>query len=335
MKSAQWGANQPYGLSELELDAADRYSAGGDLVRHDQVRCCIRDCGHWLTRRRQGASDLGAYCPDHQVSVSTSPTYLYKDYRRNFIIDIPGLERVKKLKVESWRLGNERSEDALSWNVFVGLQRLGGLRDVVRQLVALNEEPQLYLWGVRIEPTDEDPRTWEQLEAIRVDLEPRASIPTEPDIMLRVPGRALILVEAKFGSPNGSLARKKGRFGSVAEFVNAYAPRGRYGDPLSSDWIKQQPPDQVLEQLCRNVVFAQRLAENGEVPYVVNLVQEQGELDVEERFRPHLAKDGPVKFQRATWEQLYKLPIMADDEAAPLRRYMKNKTNRLKRAFEI
>jgi len=107
-----WTGTQPLGLQELE--AADRYTvkASDSLIRDDGIRCCVRNCHRWLAKRRRGPSDPNAFCPDHGVSVSASPTYVYKDYRHNFMIDVPTLERVKGLKVESWRLGNERSEDA-------------------------------------------------------------------------------------------------------------------------------------------------------------------------------------------------------------------------------
>jgi hypothetical protein len=126
-----WTDVQPLGLEELEENAAERYSlrAHEPLLRTDAIRCCARGCQNWLARRSRRPSDPTSFCPKHGVSVSTSPTYVYKDYRHNFVIDIPTLERVKRLKVESWRLRNERSEDALSWNVFVGLAQLPQLEE--------------------------------------------------------------------------------------------------------------------------------------------------------------------------------------------------------------
>ena len=53
------------------------------------------------------------------ISVSTKPTYIYEDKKSNFIVGRDILRQVSK--VESWRLGFETSEDAVSWNVFVGL----------------------------------------------------------------------------------------------------------------------------------------------------------------------------------------------------------------------
>jgi hypothetical protein len=130
-----WTETRPLGLDDLEEDAAGRYAmrSGDPLIQGERIRCCVRGCPHWLAKRHRGVSDPAAYCPEHGISVSTSPTYVYKDYRCNFLVDVPVLERVKGLKVESWRLGNERSEDALSWNVFVGLAGLGELSSALQQ----------------------------------------------------------------------------------------------------------------------------------------------------------------------------------------------------------
>jgi len=192
----------------------------------------------------------------------------------------------------AWPGGKIRgiSEDALSWNVFVSLARLGILGAAIPELGSGTENVELYLWGNRI--ADGKPRFWDKLDRVRKTLEPGAAFPTEPDIMLRVPGHALVLIEAKFGSPNSTLAGKEDRFESVEDFLARYpAPEGA-ADPLARDWIEQQQLGTVLEQLCRNVVYATWLAEPREQPTVINLVRGEAEPDVETRLRPHLAKNG-------------------------------------------
>jgi len=327
---------QPVGLQELEDNAASRYTlqARYALIRDDRIRCCVRNCHRWLAKRRRGPSDPNTFCPDHGISVSASPTYVYEDYRHNFIIDVPTLERVKRLKVESWRLGNERSEDALSWNVFVGLAGLNGLGSAFQSLtgIEVDAEPELYLWGVKI--PNEEPRVWANLEEARLALKEGARWPTEPDIILRVPGRALVLAEAKFGSRNGTMLGNEERFGDVAEFLERYPCVEAKVDPLKRAWIAEQPPGQVLQQLVRNVIFAQRLAEEGESQFVVNLVRATEEREVGERLAAHLAADSPVCFRRCTWEGLFLLPLLSREDAKPLRHYLENKANRLAKAFE-
>jgi hypothetical protein len=273
---------------------------------------------------------------EHGISVSKSPTYVYKNYLDNFIIGVPTLEHIKskRLKVESWRLGNERSEDALSWNVFVGLAGLGGLGSAFQRLtgIEVDIEPELYLWGVKI--SNEEPCAWDKLKKVRSDLK-ETGIPTEPDVILRVPGRAIVLIEAKFGSPNGTMLGNKNRFGSVADFLDRYPCGKGKIDPLNRAWIKHQPCGQILQQLLRNVIFAQWLGDEGEKPFVVNLVRETEELEVGERLTAHLAPDSTVCFLRRTWEDLFQLPIFSREDAKPLGRYLENKTNGLAKAFNL
>ena len=78
--------------------------------------------------------------------------------------------------------------------------------------------------------------------------------------MLRTPGQAMVLIEAKFGSSNSVLAQKRGRFRSVAEFLSRYRCKEDGDDPLNRKWISEQSDKEILEQLCRNAVFAHWLA---------------------------------------------------------------------------
>src|SRR4051812_39956522 len=100
-----WSSDAPYGISDFEPGVADKYQ-DGSFVREDQIKCCVAGCEQWLQRRRVGQTKADAlFCPDHGISVSAAPTYIYKDYKRNFIIGRELLDSVTK--VESWRLGNE------------------------------------------------------------------------------------------------------------------------------------------------------------------------------------------------------------------------------------
>lgn len=327
----EWADSAPYGVGDLAPDVASGYS-NGTLVRETEIKCCVRDCPHWVRRRRVGQSKAeGLYCPLHEISISTTPTYIFKDHQRNFIVGRSLLGQVKK--VESWRLGHETSEDAVSWNVFVGLLLAGGLSDCFELLTgsAALTEPELYLWGNRIQRT-EAPAVCRQLGEVRQELESGTGIPTEPDVILRVPGQALVLVEAKFGSPNGRFVGKEERFGSVSDYLSRYSTKQGQLDPLNREWISAQPSEQILEQLCRNAIFATWLSTDGESPHVVNLVSASSEPSIEEEFGRHL-RPGVLTFHRRTWDDIARLPIMAEDAAVPLRAYLDNKTLRLRKAL--
>jgi hypothetical protein len=153
--------------------------------------------------------------------------------------------------------------------------------------------------------------------------------------MLRVPNRALLLIEAKFGSPNGTLKGHEDRFESIPEFLNRYPGMVGGPDPLNREWLEAQSNEGVLQQLLRNIIFAQWLAADGEEPWVVNLVRESEERDVEQQIAFQLSASGPVRFRRCAWEELFRLPALTRDDAAPLRTYAENKTSGLAKAFHF
>ncbi|MGO9863709.1 MAG: hypothetical protein ACLPLR_08875 [Terriglobales bacterium] len=316
----------PYGMAEIKKDAASLYATARADPLQRGVPCCIDGCDELLARRHRGQKPC--FCPKHGISVSTKPTYIYQDSERNFIVGRDILERV--CKVEKWRLGFETSEDAVSWNVFVSLLTLGGLAEAFEALTGIipTVEPELYLWGNRI---NADCSRWPNLCKVRAELENGLGLPTEPDIMLRTPGQAIVLIEAKFGSSNSVLAGKKGRFGSVTEFLNRYRCKDGGADPLNRKWISVQPAKEILEQLCRNAVFAHWLASECEKPFVINLVRRAAQND-EQLFRRHLAENA-VQFNVRTWEDLRGLPVVQGEQASVLRRYLKNKTLNLLPAF--
>ena len=269
--------------------------------------------------------------------MSKSPTYVYRDYRENFIVARNLLEVVTQNKAETWRLGNERSEDAVSWNVFVSLAKLRRLGTLFKLLTGIEPagEPELYLWGNRIDT--QRPEPWRRLSDVRERLESKLRIKTEPDVMLRVPRQAIVLVEAKFGSGNGTLdgSAKRERFGCINDFLTRYQSPPQF-DPLNRAWIRGQEPKCVLEQLCRNVVFAHWLAEESEVAWVVNLVRDSSERDVETAMAHHLTPLSKNRFRRLTWEEIYQsLTELTDADVEKLLRYMENKTIGLEPAFRI
>jgi hypothetical protein len=334
----EWATDPPFGLDDLEPDAAGRYRlcAPDALKRRDALRCCANGCLSWLPPIPRAVRGR-VYCEQHGIGMSNKPTYVYHDFRRNFIVGRELLAPGILTKVERWRLVNEGSEDAVSWNAFVSLARLNALASVFHLLTGRRPgaEPELYLWGNRIGAGM--PEFWVRLGATRAELESDLSIQTEPDVILRVPGEAIVLIEAKFGSGNGTLAgkAKQERFGTVGKFLDRYRSRNCAPDPLNRGWIANQCRAGILEQLCRNVVFAHWLAGPDEEAWVINLVREakDAEARVGPAMKDHLAGD-TVRFRRATWEDLYRgLPVIRTPEGAPLRRYLENKTLDLRRAF--
>lgn len=176
--------------------------------------CPVNGCRAPLQTISFGKSAL-PYCTAHGIRLHSNTFVYWNGYdrvedpklrnfavRRDLARDIvlrPGQ------KVESHRLGYEMSEDALSWNVFVGLAEAGKLRDAVRFLTGrkIEQEPRLYLWGELVDLEHGKRERFAQLERVRQLLEPDiGKFKTEPDIMLVVDGQLIVCIEAKFGSGN-------------------------------------------------------------------------------------------------------------------------------------
>lgn len=315
----------PWGINDVAPDQIQTDANGN-------IRCCIRGCSHMLNRAHRGQLwNDNCFCPNHLIRVSLAPTWIYKrdEYARNFIVDRGILNAVLPYKTETWRLGNEKSEDALTWNMFVGLQRLGQLRAAIKTLTGISpsSEPELYLWGIRIE--NEVAGHWQKLIETREFLEDGLQIKTEPDIILRVPGELLVVIEAKFGSPNSTLDRKD--YETAEEFLEVYSSPRNMPDVLNHDWIRQQPTTAVLEQLCRMAVFSGWMKEGKERVVVVNLLRQNEMRDGIPNFQPHLNPSGIVQFSAKTWEDL--IPLADNQADNTLSRYLAQKTYELSPAF--
>jgi len=193
----------PYGVDDLDPQVA--------LVAEKprQVRCYIQDCQHVLHTPTR--TERGNICPDHGIRChcsSAGATYAYADPARNIIVSAREFKQQiigHPFKYESHRLGLERSEDTLSWNVFRSLQEAKALAPFAQQVTGETStlEPFLYLWGIGVSIDEFLP--WDLLVAARQHFESNLPVErplTEPDIALHLPGRYLILIEAKFTSPN-------------------------------------------------------------------------------------------------------------------------------------
>jgi len=242
-------------------------------------------------------------------------------------------------KYESHRLGAERSEDALSWNVFRSLQEAGRLNNLARLITGDTStvEPFLYLWGICT--TDDDFTPWDLLISARQRFESNLPVVrpnTEPDIALHLPGRYLILIEAKFTSANTSYARgprKNGQSLTLDELLGLYqAPE------LEMLCLrKANSADHIHHQLWRNTTFAEWMAKvdhPGTKPYHVNLVREGYDAASAEEFKNLFNPGYDDQFQQITWEWIYKT-CTDSPQLGPLRRYLETKTAGLKPAFRI
>jgi hypothetical protein len=285
----------------------------------------------------------GEVCPDHGIRVHGGGTYTYEDYRRNLVVDADYFEnhiRRNPFKYECHRFGQERSEDAVSWNVFRSLQRAGCLHLVAKLITGIENpsEPRLFLWGLELQADGAEP--WDLLLYARDRFErdlPVSRPKTEPDIALFLPGEYLCLIEAKFTSINGVYERdrKTKLFDlTIDQLVKIYQDKSLKILKHDEAGIR----DTIHYQLWRNMIFAEWMA-MGDGPktraYHASLVRQGFEGDVCEEFVTLLNSDFQDRFEQITWEQIYAIATRHRPALNHLCRYFESKTERLERAFKI
>jgi hypothetical protein len=309
-----WSAFDPHRVDELRRSAHSA-DAPCPFKGHDQDRLRWRAGGY-----RKGTEFHGS----PPVSFRVSPTYVLEHKADNFIV---GQDLLGQLggKAETWRLGNENSEDALSFNVFRSLQEAGVLAEAVRLLVGIDptDEPDLIVWGRRLGSAST--HVVPELQAALAELEPWPGQKTEPDVILRVAGWGWIFIEAKLASPTSTLKNKPEK---LKAWASVYGGAG----PFDFAAIEAAEPASFPEQLLRNVAVAQRVA-GRERAAVVALVRDVYVDSVEKWPASYLANDS-IYTGAATWEQLFTLTEKRE-ALADLGEYMADKSVNLRPAFKL
>lgn len=320
-------------------------------------RCPVKDCSeqvtpyprksaqvcsrHGLRLHKNTFAYFNGFSRDERIAASLRNFHFRQDYVREHVI-------FSGDKAETHRLGHEMSEDAVSWNVFVGLQEAGMLRAVTMFLTgrAVDRDPELYLWGARV--GGGAPSIYPALAAARDKLEKDIrKYRTEPDIMLVIPEKLVVCVEAKFGSANtlaSSGATKNDEKphdvpGLIARYLDAASPCAQSAIDRASIGPK------LHSQLFRNVVFATEMAQ-GRDWHVVNLVsatQWKGRpnsatasfTDPCEDVRRYLASTFKECFSFRTWEALYRELVSKQGRASAVSTYLSSKSAHYRAAFEL
>lgn len=329
--------------------------------------CPVIDCTSTLAPLQVGKPVL--VCEEHGIRLHLSDTFVYYNgptrqdsvnaRLRNIVI---AGEYVREHvfesseKAETYRLGYELSEDALTWNIFVALMVAGKLRTAATWLTGqpVGREPDLYLWGSLVDLHGRKPSLFPPLKRIRKLLEPKiVRYPTEPDIMLVVPGELVICIEAKFTSGNpwtsDTPSKLREKPNSTAGLIARYLDAPERWTKESESVERVRLPSGMPKQLFRNVVFAARMAEcegTNARWHLVNLVSatqwqrqiRRGDPGFEDPTKivqqmiPDLAAD---QFTFRTWEDLYSSVVEKDIELSPLATYLKGKSARFVPAFDF
>ncbi len=172
---------------------------------------------------------------------------------------------------------------------------------------------------------------------------------TEPDIILIVPKKILVCIEAKFGSKNPLAEEKEEKTGekpkSRGRLMKRYCSKNKIieGNRI---FDLDNSPMRFHEQLFRNLIFAASMAKLADIEkwYVVNLRSQhvmnlkKGKLEsmsVTRNIRSILTREYKKRFLHLTWEDIYDKCVRGNTDLHNLAWYMKNKTLNCRRAFNI
>jgi hypothetical protein len=237
-------------------------------------------------------------------------------------------------KVESKRLCHESSEDAVSYNVFTEMLSNGhALRKLTGHIIGreISGEIDLYLWGGRIDLKNNIFEPYQPLLEVRKMLEPGRKgppkPPTEPDIMLIIPKKLVILIEAKFGSKNPTAedeTKQNRKRRTAKELIADYCGKNTVID-CNEIFDFNNIPRLFYEQIFRNIVFAATMAKLEGAPawYVVNLRNQhimnirRGQpesMPIMRNIRSILQPKHKKRFIHMTWEQIYDVAIKENEQ---------------------
>jgi hypothetical protein len=280
-------------------------------------------------------------CPTHHIAVRpTRPrgfTYVYDNPWRNLLWtdadDQARLDAILRGKRES-RMEYEHSEDAVTWNVFRFFERHARLSPLIRTICPCpDSEPLTVFW------TTHNGCLWDTYRQCSDRIPEKPAARSESDLIFLWEHKLLVLVEAKFRSPNRSDPKKredelrKSR-PYIAHALRCLKPEGAE-EAVRDGWY----------ELLRNWALGTALKEalGCEEFILINLLRKRHENEHREDPRRDFAERACVlspnsRFVVACWEDLIaEAPSICDHpDSGLLVSWARNKSELLgKPAFDL
>ncbi|WP_041737733.1 hypothetical protein [Caldicellulosiruptor owensensis] len=303
------------------------------IITEENVPCPVIGCDFVAPRMTADGLNLNSskdklssyLCPKHRIYISPS-TFEYEEPTTSLLWpeDKETALKLSKAGKRTWsRMGRERDEDSLVWNVFRFLEREGLLNKIFEDNIG--KKDTLFPWG-QIEKVvywsvdTEKMAEWEDLQKARSLIGENCSHGSEPDI-IAVFKNVVVLVEAKLDSPSVTSAPskipdyysdKKGIFKNNIEHV------------ASSDGIGYE--------LMRFFLLGEALREQfGKTTLVlVSITQDGLDNDLVRRVSDNVHLGSRIFYYHLTWNQLYSLIEKIDNgnsvDKRILLRYLRGKT---------
>lgn len=286
------------------------------------VECPVKGCTEKVERQRHSFRKENRFkCPKHDIYISPS-TFEYQSEVDNLLWkekpDSDLLERIMKAKRES-RMARDNSEDAVTLDVFRYLEKNNLTEGFLSQLTGTKQEnAKVIYWSYN----QEEGNSWGLLNRARVEFGEEIKRSSEPDIIIKT-SSAIFFIEAKLTSGNETIPTDK-------ENPKKYETGGNgwFREVFASDYKTIAITNKKYE-LMRFWLLGTWMAEQAGLEfYLINLVPEGKEQDIEFLFRNHIKESPRRKFLRLKWESIYKYILgqnpVRDKDA--MIRFFRNKT---------
>jgi hypothetical protein len=274
------------------------------VITAKHVPCPVKGCSVQVERQKGRYQKVEAYkCQKHDIYISPS-TFEYENYENNLLWfdreDEALLESIFAEKRES-RMAREKSEDAVTWNVFRYLEKKDLLKPFLNSISSSgNEDARLVYWSF----DNIAGRPYEPPVQAREEFGEKSNQGSEPDLVIETKGN-IYFIEAKLdsgnkGGPANSTNKKEYESGGNDWFSKVFK--------AGSDFDKVANEDSFYELmrlwLLGTWIANERLHCNF---FLVNLVLNKKERDIEDLFGRHVGYNETRAFKRLTWEQIYSL----------------------------
>lgn len=305
-------------------------------VTQDTVECPVKGCATKVPRQREVFKRTPEFmCPQHRIYISPS-TFEYEDIWSNLLWtggeDIALLTQIMNVKRES-RIARDNSEDALTWNVFRFIEKNQLVNRFIEYTIGTSiTDAEFIYWSY----SQSQRGLWNMLDRARTEFELVPSKGSEPDLII-VGKNGLFIVEAKLTATNNTTPSNE-----KVEKEYVTGGQGWWTKVFASDF-KEVAIKQRLYELARFWLLGTWMASQmGLDFYLVNLVLDRKDRDIEERFRTHIVQQNNQRFIRTTWERVYDvIGTSGVQDVETIQKYFNNKTigynlkHRLQRTFSV
>ena len=311
---------------------------GSIEITEPTIECPVKGCSERVERQREVFKRKERFkCLKHNIYISPS-TFEYKGELDNLLwkdkADLDLLKKMKTVKRES-RIARERSEDAVTWNVFRFLERNNLVERILGSIIGVTlKSSQITYWSY----SQRENSSWSELNKARKEFDEKEERGSEPDIIIKT-NTALFFIEAKLTAGNETVP-------SDMDNSKRYETGGDnwFSKVFKSNYQTVAIVEKKYE-LLRFWLLGTWIAKQQDLNfYLVNLVLSERDKNIGAIFKRHIYENQRMKFIRISWEDIYQQILnsgLSGRDKDKIIEYFKNKTigydsnGKLQKAFLI